>query len=218
MSSLLDILQDEDKKETSMIQGVANAVVTNNKDPSEWGRVKVKYPWRENNPESEWARVVAAGAGKDRGSLWIPEVGDEVLVAFDKGDIDHPFVLGGLWNGSDVPPETNKDGEDNTKLIKTRSGNQVKFFDKQGQESIEIKTHGGQVFLMDDKSGSAQIQIKDSAGQNKITIDSTGNSVTIESALSLKIKSQTIDIEAGASMNIKASGTISIQGALVKIN
>jgi uncharacterized protein (DUF2345 family) len=71
---------------------------------------------------------------------------------------------------------------------------------------------------MDDKSGSAQIQIKDSAGQNKITIDSTGSSVTIESALSLKIKSQTIDIEAGASMNIKASGTISIQGALVRIN
>ena len=79
--------------------------------------------------ESEWARVVAAGAGKDRGTLWIPEVGDEVLVAFDKGDIDHPFVLGGLWNGSDVPPETNKDGDDNTKLIRTRSGNQVKFFD-----------------------------------------------------------------------------------------
>lgn len=216
--SLAELLQDEEKKEDQTIQGVAVAEVTNNKDPKEWGRVKVKYRWRENSPESEWARVAVLAGGKDRGTAWIPEVGDEVLVAFDKGDIDHPFVLGGLWNGVDVPPETNQDGENNTKLIRTRSGHQVKFFDKDLEQSIEIKTQGGHVLLMDDKLGEAQIEIKDSSGNNKITIKTLENSLTIESGLNLKLKSQTIDIEAGASLNIKATGSLSIQGALVRIN
>ena len=216
--SLMDLVQDEEKIEDTTIQGVALAEVTNNKDPRKWGRVKVKYPWRENAPESDWTRVAALAGGKDRGTLWLPEVGDEVLVAFDKGDIDHPFVLGGLWNGVDVPPETNDDGQNDTKLIRTRSGHEIKFFDKPGQESITIQTQGGHSLFMDDTAGGALIELKDSSGQNTITIDTVGNSITIESGLSLKIKSQTIDIEAGASMNIKATGTISIQGALVRIN
>ena len=216
--SLMDMVQDEEKIEDTTIQGVALAEVTNNKDPRKWGRVKVKYRWRENSPESDWARVAALAGGKDRGTLWLPEVGDEVLVAFDKGDIDHPFVLGGLWNGVDVPPETNDDGQNDTKLIRTRSGHEIRFFDKAGQESITIQTQGGHSLFMDDTAGGALIELKDSSGQNTITIDTVGNSITIESALSLKIKSQTIDIEAGASMNIKATGTISIQGALVRIN
>jgi len=216
--SFLDLINEPDKAESGTVEGVANAIVTNNQDPNNWGRVKVKYPWREGQPESDWARLVALAGGKNRGTLWRPEVDDEVLVAFDKGDIDHPFVLGGLWNGSDTPPEGNDDGENNTKMIRTRSGHQVKFFDKQGQESVEIKTQGGHVLLMDDTAGSAQIEIKDSSGSNKLTINTTGNSITIESGLSLKIKSQSIDIEAGASLSIKASGTLTLQGALVKIN
>ena len=216
--SLLDLLQPEDKQEGGGVQGVALGLVTNNQDPEGLGRVKVRYPWREGSEESYWARLAVLAAGKDRGTLWIPEVGDEVLLGFDKGNIEHPYVLGSLWNGTDVPPETNSDGENNTKMIRSRCGHQVKFFDKQGQESIEIKTNGGHVFLMDDTTGSAQVQIKDSAGQNQITIKTSENSVTIESGLSLKLKSQKIDIEAGASMTIKASGTLTIQGALVKIN
>lgn len=216
--SLMDMLQDGEKKEAGSVEGVAIGLVTNNQDPEKLGRVKVKYPWQEDNPESYWARLAVMAAGKDRGTVWIPEVGDEVLLSFDKGSIEHPFVIGSLFNGKDVPPEKNDDGKNDTKLIKTRSGHQVKFFDKAGEEKIEIKTQGGHVLLMDDKAGSAQVEIKDSSGQNKITIKTVGNSLTIESGLSLKIKSQTIDIEAGASMNIKASGTISIQGALVRIN
>jgi uncharacterized protein involved in type VI secretion and phage assembly len=216
--SLVDLLQGDDQQESGTIEGVALGLVTNNQDPEALGRVKVKYPWREGSQESYWARVAVLAAGKDRGTLWLPEVGDEVLLAFDKGNIEHPYVLGSLWNGKDVPPETNADGENNTKLIRSRCGHQVKFFEKQGQESFEIKTKGGHVLLMDDTTGSAQVQIKDSSGQNKIVIKTTENSLTIESGLSLKIKSQSIDIEAGASLSIKASGTLTIQGALVKIN
>ena len=215
--SLLELLKSEDKQEANGIQGVALGLVTNNQDPDGLGRVKVRYPWREGSEESHWARLTVLAAGNDRGTLWIPEVGDEVLLGFEKGNIDHPYVLGALWNGQDVPPETNADGENNTKIIRSRSGHQIKFFEKQGQESFEIKTQGGHVLLMDDTAGSAQIVITDGSG-NKIEIKSAQNSLTIESGLSLKIKSQSIDIEAGASMNIKASGTLSIQGALVRIN
>jgi uncharacterized protein involved in type VI secretion and phage assembly len=216
--SLFDLIQDEDQKESGTVEGVALGLVTNNQDPEGLGRVKVKYPWREDEQESYWARLAVLAAGKDRGTLWLPEVGDEVLLAFDKGDIEHPYVLGSLYNGKDVPPETNADGENNTKLIRSRCGHEIKFFEKQGQESFKIETQGGHVILLDDAAGSAQVEIKDSSGRNKITIKTTGNSVTIESGLSLKLKSQSIDIEAGASMNIKASGTLTIQGALVRIN
>ena len=216
--SLLDVFQDEEKKETGTVEGVAIAIVTNNKDPQNWGRVKLKYPWREDQQESEWVRVASLAAGSDRGTLWVPEVKDEVLVAFEKGNVNHPFVLGALWNGQDKPPAKNEDGKNDTKLIKTRSGHEVRFFDKKKEEFIEIKTQGGHVFRLDDKPDNTQVQIMDSSGRNKITIKTGGNSIEIESGLSLTIKSQTINIEAGASMTIKASGTLTIQGALVKIN
>jgi uncharacterized protein involved in type VI secretion and phage assembly len=216
--SWLDTFQDEEKKESGTVEGVAIAIVTNNKDPQNWGRVKLKYPWREDQQETEWVRVASLAAGQDRGTLWVPEVKDEVLVAFEKGNVDHPFVLGALWNGQDKPPAKNDDGKNNTKLIKTRSGHEVRFFDKEQEEFVEVKTHGGHTFRLDDKAGDAQVQIKDSSGSNKITIKTTGNSIEIESGLTLKIKSQTISIEAGASMTLKASGTLTIQGALVKIN
>lgn len=216
--SLLDLLRDEDKQESGRIEGVAIGLVTNNKDPEGWGRVRVKYPWREKSQESYWARIAVMASGNNRGTLWLPEVGDEVLLAFDKGDIEHPFVLGSLWNGKDKPPETNADGENNTKMIRSRSGHQVTMFDKTGEESLEIKTKGGHTIKLDDKAGSARVEIKDSSGSNKIVIETAQNSLTIESGLSLKLKSQSIDIEAGASMNIKASGTLTIQGTLVRIN
>ena len=108
--SLVDLFQDEEKKENGTVEGVATAIVTNNKDPEKWGRVKLQYTWREDKQESDWARVASSGAGKDRGTLWTPEVGDEVLVAFDKGNVDHPFVLSALWNGKDTPPAKIEDG------------------------------------------------------------------------------------------------------------
>ncbi len=216
--NLLDMLQPEDH-EAGRVEGVAIGLVTNNKDEQGLGRIKVKYPWREaDEQESHWARLAVLAAGKERGTFWLPEVGDEVLLAFDKGDIEHPYVLGALWNGQDKPPDTNADGDNNTKMIRSRSGHQVTLFDKTGEERVEIKTQGGHTILLDDKAGSARIEVKDSSGSNKIVIETVQNSLTIESGLNLKIKSQMIDIEAGATMNIKSSGTLTLKGALVQIN
>lgn len=216
--SVLDLLQQEDKREDGRVEGVAIGIVTNNQDDANLGRIKVRYPWREDSQDSYWARPAMPAAGGDRGVFWLPEVGDEVLLAFDKGKIEHPYYLGSLWNGSDTPPAGNADGENNTRLFRTRSGHEFRLFDKAGQETIELKSKGGHRLLLNDASGAAKIELKDSSGSNKLVIETAQNSITIESGLSLTLKSQTINIEAGASMTLKASSTLTIQGALVRIN
>lgn len=196
------------------IHGVVVGVVTNNNDPDGMGRVKVKFPWLNDTDESHWARIAAPMAGTERGFCFYPEVDDEVLVAFEHGDIRFPYVLGGLWNGQDAPPETNSDGENNVRIIKSRSGHVVKFTDKDGEEKIEII---------------------DSSEKNSIVIDTKENTITVTSekdiALSatkgkISLDAQDIEItssaatkiESSADMDLKASGTNTIKGATVNIN
>ena len=217
---MYDLLQGALEESQGQVKGVAIGIVTDNKDPEGMGRVKVKFPWVESEGDSHWARISTLMAGKDRGTVFLPEPEDEVLVAFDKGDIRHPYVLGALWNGPDNPPETNADGKNNIRKIKSRSGHEIIFNDDSTtmKEKVEIHTNRGHKIVLDDSAGKEKIEIKDHSGSNKIIIDSVKNSISIESGLQLKIKSAKIDIEASAAMTIKAGGTLTIQGALVKIN
>lgn len=180
------------------------------------GRVKVNFPWRGENEESYWARVASLMAGNERGMVFYPEVEDEVLVAFEHGDINHPCVIGALWNRKDKPPETNSDGKNNIRIIKSRSGHEIIFNDEESKEKIEILSKSGHTIVLDDSS--EKIEIKDKSGSNFIVIDSAKNSVTIESTGKLSIKSRKIDIEASGMMKIKAGGNLTIEGSLVKIN
>ncbi|MGH3991279.1 MAG: VgrG-related protein, partial [Pseudonocardiaceae bacterium] len=88
---------------TRAVSGLAPALVTDVRDPRKLGRVKVKFPWLADDYASGWARTVQIGAGSNRGAMILPEVGDEVLVGFEQGDFDNPYVLGGLYNGKDAP-------------------------------------------------------------------------------------------------------------------
>jgi len=218
--NMLDIFQDSREARENRIWGVVIGIVTNNQDPDAMGRVKVRFPWRDDGDESYWARIATLMAGNDRGCFFLPEVGDEVLVAFDHGDIHHPYILGALWNGVDKPPEINADGKNNIRKIKSRSGHEIIFEDNQEQmkEKIEVHTKAGHKILLDDSAGQEKIEIVDKTGSNSIKIDSVQNSITIESAMQLKLKSQMIEIESGTMMSIKAGATLTIQGALVKIN
>jgi uncharacterized protein involved in type VI secretion and phage assembly len=213
--SVLEVLQP-DQQESGTMEGVAIGIVTNNKDPEGLGRVKVRFPWRENSRESYWARVVAVGAGKDRGFYWVPEVDDEVLLICDKKDIQHIFVIGSLWNGKDKPATNNSDGENNTRLIRSRSGHELRVFDKKGQGQIQIKSEKGHTVTIDDQKSI--VEIADQGGSNKITIDINQNGITIQSGLSLTLKSQSISIEAGATLNLKASGVVKVQGTPIMLN
>ncbi len=217
--SLLDALQPEEH-EVGRVFGVAGGIVTNNQDPDGQGRVKVKFPWLSDDNETDWVRIATLMAGRGRGSFFLPEVGDEVLCAFEHGDINRPYVIGALWNGVDKPPETNSDGQNNIRKIRSRSGHEILFNDDNTsmQEKIEIHTNSGHTIVLDDSAGQEKIDIVDKTGTNKVTIDSVQNAISIESGLQLSIKSQVINIEAGAMLTLKAGATLTIQGALVKIN
>jgi uncharacterized protein involved in type VI secretion and phage assembly len=217
--SILDAL-NVGRRDVGHAAGVAAGIVTNNHDPDGLGRIKVRFPWLSDSNETNWIRITTTMAGAGRGAFFLPEVGDEVLVAFEHGDINRPFVIGALWNGVDTPPETNSDGNNNIRKIRSRSGHEIIFDDNNTamQEKIEIHTNAGHTITLDDSAGQEKIEIVDKTGNNKISIDSVQNSMEIESAMQLKIKSQMIEIEAGAAMTIKAGATLTIQGAIVKIN
>lgn len=218
--SILDLLSaapGEDRP-SGKIYGVAIAVVTNNKDPEKLGRVKLKLPWLSEDTESDWARIAVPMAGKDRGLFYLPEVDDEVLVAFEHGDPGTPYVIGALWNGKDTPPRDNADGKNDLRVFKSRSGHELVFSDASGKEQVEIKTKAGHQVLLDDTSGSEKITIKDKSGNNKIEIDSVQNAVSIAGQMKLSIKAQMVEIEADTMLKIKAGATLTIQGTMVQIN
>lgn len=121
------------------IGGVHAGLVTNNHDPLGMARVKVTFPWMHGTAESFWARMVQPYAGRERGMFFLPEVGDEVLVMFELGDISQPLVLGGTWNGVDAPPApADPSGDNHHKIIHTRAGHTLTFGDQPGEEYIEL--------------------------------------------------------------------------------
>ncbi|MDB4957655.1 MAG: Rhs element Vgr protein [Myxococcales bacterium] len=132
------------------------AIVTDNKDPSKLGRVKIKIPVLSETDTTFWAPIIMLGASKNRGWFFIPEIDDEVLVLFEHGDMDHPLVVGALWNGKDKPPDKNPGGNPR-RVIKSRAGSKITFDD--------------------DKM---QIIVEDGAGNGKITFDSNNNKIIIE--------------------------------------
>lgn len=217
--SILDAL-NFDTGTQRKIYGVAPGIVTNNQDPNGLGRVKVRFPWLSDNNETDWIRVTTLMSGSNRGTFFLPETGDEVLIAFEHGDINYPYVIGSLWNNTAQPPEANQDGRNNIRKIKSRSGHEIIFNDNDSslQENIEIHTKAGHKILLDDSSGQEKIEIIDKTGSNKMTIDSVQNSINIECGMQLKIKANIIEISSDSMMTIKAGATLTIQGALVKIN
>lgn len=200
----------------SVARGLSIGVVTNNQDPEGLGRVKVQFPWLHDGTESSWARLAAPSAGADRGFFFIPEVNDEVLVGFEHGDFDHPYVVGSLWNGVDDPPSEGSDA--------VKSGEVVKRV---------LKTRSGHVIVFDDTQGAGKIEVIDETGSNKVTIDSAKNTVTVEAGMeivlkagqAIKMEAPKIELKGSASVDISApqiesaaSARHVISGGIVEIN
>lgn len=234
ISNFTNYINENGKLFGVMVGIVINNDSTNDSEKPGPGLVKVKIPLL-GMKESNWARISSFMAGKERGAFFLPEVDDEVLVAFENGDVNKPFIIGALWNGKDAPPDTNSDGKNNTRIIKSRSGHIIQLFDKDGEEKILIKSAKGHTFEMNDKGGSEAISLKDKSGNNSIVISTKDNKVTITSgkdielsapngklavnAKNVEIKSSAdTKIEASAGMNIKASANMTIKGSTVDIN
>lgn len=177
--------------EEQLMRGVTIGIVTNNKDEENLGRVKVKYPWLDDKVESDWMRVAAPGAGDKRGVYWLPEVNDEVLIAYDHGNLHHPYVIGSLWNSKDKPPLTTAEARGSDGKIKQRI----------------MKSRSGHVILLDDDSGKEKIVIVDKSNKNSIVISTEQNSITVEANKGITLESggQKVVID-GQGKKIQLSG------------
>lgn len=182
--------------------GVYPALVTDNKDPDGQGRIKIKLPWCPDNNGSGyevWARLAVLMAGNRRGTWFIPDPNDEVLVSFEGGDPRIPYVIGALWNGQDQAPET-MDGAGNNfkKTICSRKGVKITLDDNDGTENMVLETPGGQKLSLKDGPGAIEIQ------------DSNGNS--------LKFEASGITLTATTKFTINAGTTMEANAAMVTIN
>jgi uncharacterized protein involved in type VI secretion and phage assembly len=211
--SLLETAPRETELEAGgNLKGVAVALVTQNKDEEGLCRVKVRYPWHEDAHESYWARLSMPMAGDNRGLVLIPEVGDEVLVAFEREDLRFPFVLGALWNGKDKPPIANDDGKNDKRILQSRKKHYL-LFDDGSKGVVELAHEKGRRVTFDDTG----FVVQDENG-NTVKVESGSGAMTIEAKGQLNIKAATITIEASGTFDLKSSGTMTIRGSLVNIN
>jgi uncharacterized protein involved in type VI secretion and phage assembly len=193
-------------------KGVAVAVVTRNQDGDGLCRVRVRYPWHDKPRKSYWARLAVPMAGDSRGMVIIPEVGDEVLIAFEHEDLRFPYVLGALWNHKDKPPLTNDDGKNDKRILKSRKKHYV-LFDDGAQGVVELAhENGGMVRFTDN-----EIVLQDKQG-NQLKIENKSGAITLEAKGMLSIKAANLTIEATGTLELKANATLTVRGALVNIN
>lgn len=205
---------------------IAIGIVVDTKDPLEEGRVKVKLPWLAENMQTDWCRIIAPGAGKDRGFYWLPEVDDEVMLAFEMGNVARPYVIGGLWNRSDLPPKKdNADVLDDSavirRLMKSRSGHVIQFDDTRGDEKVEIQDKKGNKIVFECATDKLTIEFAgdiDISSQKNVNIKA-GLAVSIEAGTSFSAKGNTTaEIEGTGTATVKASGALQLQGATVNVN
>lgn len=201
------------------VVGVVVGVVTNNKDPDGLGRVKVKFPWLNEQEESNWARLAAAGAGATRGLSIMPEVNDEVLVAFEHGDMSRPYVVGGLWNGKDKPPfaaTAVKNGKVEQRGLMSRAGHQILVQDEDQGGLIQLKTKSGRMVEVSETDKNITIKSQN----HTITLDDQGRAVKIQSAGDveiagaggkLKITASGVEITSNTSMKLQANANLQLQ-------
>ena len=207
---------------------VAVAIVTNVSDPDQLGRVRLRFPWLSDQHESDWARLALPWAGPGRGIFAALEIDDEVLVAFEHGDINRPYVIGALWNGKDKPPAAAvKDGR-KLALIKTASG-QIILLDDAARR-IEISS-GDQTVVLDSQAnrltieaGPAKLMLEKGTGaisletSGSLTIKAAGGSLEIGSS-GVELKSNgTLKVDASAMLDLTSNAIVNVRGSLVKLN
>jgi len=176
--------------------GAFPALVTDIVDPEGLGRVKIALPWSPDTAGARyetWARLATFMAGNNRGSGFIPDVDDEVLIVFEGGDPRRPYVIGSLWNGKDKPPESmDGAGKNFKKVLRSRNGVKLTMDDTDGREQFILETPGGQKLTL--KDGPGAVEIVDSNG-NSIKMEASG--ITITASAKVTINASQVAVSAG---------------------
>jgi uncharacterized protein involved in type VI secretion and phage assembly len=198
------------------LYGVAVAEVIGNVDTTGGARVQLRLPWMPGY--EPWARVAALFAGNNRGAFFMPQVGDEVLVAFNHGDVRDPYVLGGLWNGQDSPPATGATDATSKRVIRTPAGHEIELDDT--AQSVTVTTSSGQKLVL----GPEKIELKTNGDTATLTMETSGRiqvkaSTEIElKATSIKLNGTALDLKASASATLDGGGACDVKAGLVRIN
>jgi phage protein D len=218
------------------MHGVVTARVTDIKDPDQLGRVKVSFPVMSDSYESWWARPVQAGAGKGRGTVLLPEVGDEVLVAFGQGSFQQPYVLGGLYNGVDKPDKAwdqhvgRNDGAVQRRAIVSRTGMVVEMLESPNGEQLVLSTNNGVQRLALFQKRDAGIEIVSEGpltvtAKKDVSISTTsgevsikGMKVSINATTDVEISAANVKATGKASAELSAGATTTVKGGIVRIN
>lgn len=213
------------------IDGVAVGLVS--EVDAKLGRVKVKFPWMDPPQASYWAPIASILSGKKRGARFMPEPEDEALIAFDRGEFDHPYVIGFLWNGADEAPDDIK----SNRLVVTPGGHELRFEDKDGDRRVVVKTAGGHSLAFDDKAKSItlkskeehQLKILDDGGTitlqtksgGKVTLDNQPGKAVVEASqnkitlgpegITIEVTAGTLNIKSTAVTNIEAQGAVMVK-------
>lgn len=246
-AGLVDTLGTESPSPGYSMDGMIVGVVTNIRDPESVGRLKVKYVGLSGEIESNWARVLTIGAGPKRGVVFLPEVNDEVLVGFERGDTRRPVVLGGLFSKKAAPPWKPAEGENavSARHITSRLGHSIEMGDgtspdkqhlllllngghklRLGEDRFDIEVSQGKPVLI--KAGNAKFEIDASGNVNieGMTITLKGTQAVKIEAPQIQVKAQaqasleaaTVAVKGQASASVEAGGSLSLKGAVVAIN
>ncbi len=183
------------------VKGVMVGKVVNNLDPEKLGRVQLSFPTLSDLNISAWARMATPMAGGTPADSWgayfLPDIGDEVLVAFEQDDINRPVVLGALWNGKARPPEMNK-GTNARKVIKTKTGMQLVFDETPGQENLTLQNMAGSTIKMASATGDISLQ------------HPNGSSIMLKA-------DGTVSINVKSNLELKAGGDITLDATNVNV-
>jgi len=214
----------EPKTTTGDYNSVYRAKVVENDDPEKMGRVRVQCPRVLGEYKSNWAKVCVPYALDDGGIIQIPRVGEVVWVMFEDGSPSKPIVVGQWWIPNETPLENDEyeddEKRDRIRRYKTESGHTVTFFDKEGEEYVELETSKGHIIKFVDEDGEQKIKIEDING-NRIEMDTEEDDLNIKidndsnqeygGDLNIQVEGET-NITTEGDTNIDAGGDVNLQG------
>ncbi len=243
MSEFFNIFDDISKKQIlktetgdSRIFGVMTGIVAKNYDGNMPGRVCVTIPVRDTDAnELKWARTAMSASGSQYGHYFLPEIGDQVLVAFEQGNIEKPFIIGCIPKDNDSFLQKSVDEDNQIKRIVTKNGNTIHFEDnKEGEgekDKIKIETpkqahtvvldNENKKIVIQDKEKKCQIEMKTENGEinvkanSKLTIEA-GNNIKIKmdgESGEIKIEAVKLSVAASSKVNIASDGSAKFSGS-----